>query len=390
MRRPISLTVATIVLCSSLALGNILAPAEPALVPLPTEPTITPFAQIPTKTTEDVRAGEQITGIIERRQIATFPATPLASKHFSYPSGIPYKADPDNLLRGTQFGYNICNSTTEGPNSLCQTSFLNSPSDFCLWGPPNPNSTIADTEGEEVAWCTTPGRGTRLIPAGALTGIQFMKTPDYVQVVGFINQGAINVQEGDFGGELDPHGADLRGNPLGGLVYSTAWTGNNDSFEQVIEWHNYIGSNIFCFKICDPAGPNAAHFCEHIYDRIGIAYVCPNLAQNGTFESCLGDNQDFPGVYTSNGVVSTYTQPPESLGPITSIPYTARIPASSGCQSFDSQSLFAALGTPTRAPSGTAATNSGGSVPSQTGTSGAWRLGISWTMLVTGVCLVIL
>lgn len=81
--------------------------------------------------------------------------------------------------------------------------------DFCLWAPSKPNSLIADTEGEEVAWCTKPGRGTRLIPPGALTGLQYMKTPDYVQVVGFIDQTKINLQADDSGGELDPHGADL-------------------------------------------------------------------------------------------------------------------------------------------------------------------------------------
>lgn len=81
--------------------------------------------------------------------------------------------------------------------------------DFCLWAPSDPNSLIADTEGEEVAWCTKPGRGTRVIPPGALTGVQFMKTPDYLQAVGFIDQTKINLQQGDYGGELDPHGADL-------------------------------------------------------------------------------------------------------------------------------------------------------------------------------------
>jgi len=81
--------------------------------------------------------------------------------------------------------------------------------DFCLWAPATPDSTIADTEGEEVAWCTKPGRGTRIIPPNALTGVQFMKTPDYLQVVGFIDQTLINIQQGDSGGELDPHGADL-------------------------------------------------------------------------------------------------------------------------------------------------------------------------------------
>lgn len=81
--------------------------------------------------------------------------------------------------------------------------------DFCLWAPSTPNSVVADKEGEMVAWCTKPGRGTRLIPAGALQGVQYIKTPDYAQVVGFINQELIDMTADDFGGELDPHGADL-------------------------------------------------------------------------------------------------------------------------------------------------------------------------------------
>lgn len=60
-----------------------------------------------------------------------------------------------------------------------------------------------------VAWCTKPGHGTRLIPAGALTGVQYLKTPDFVQVVGFIDQEKINMLRNDSGGEMDPHGADL-------------------------------------------------------------------------------------------------------------------------------------------------------------------------------------
>jgi hypothetical protein len=85
------------------------------------------------------------------------------------------------------------------------------PSDFCLWAPSEPDSVIANTEGEEVAWCTKPGHGTRLIPQGALKGVQYIRTPDYVQIAGFIDQTLINIQYGDYGGELDPHGADLVG-----------------------------------------------------------------------------------------------------------------------------------------------------------------------------------
>ncbi|KAG6897273.1 hypothetical protein C0992_002925 [Termitomyces sp. T32_za158] len=215
-------------------------------------------------------------------------------------------------------------------------------SDFCLWGPPQPNSVVGDVEGEMVAWCTKPGRGTRVIPSGAITGVQFTKTPDYVQVVGFIDQSKINIAAGDSGGEMDPHGADLRGNPLGGLVYSTAYTSSKNKYVQVIEWHNFMGSNTFCFKACDPSRPNAAKYCQHIYDRIGCEYNAPSNAKDGVFESCKGDNQDFPGIYTdAQGNVQTYTQPPESLGDITSIPYVARVPASSDCVQYQSAALFA-------------------------------------------------
>ena len=82
-------------------------------------------------------------------------------------------------------------------------------SDFCLWAPSVSNKTVGEAEGEMVAWCSKPGHGTRLIPAGALTGVQFLKTPDYIQIVGFIDQTKVNIAGGDYGGEMDPHGADL-------------------------------------------------------------------------------------------------------------------------------------------------------------------------------------
>src|ERR1700730_9742861 len=83
--------------------------------------------------------------------LATYPAqvaaqgpVPLVDQHFSYPNEVvsqrtivlltmdlcaylqPYKVDTDASGRGPQAGYNICNSTTEGPASLCQTAFVNS------------------------------------------------------------------------------------------------------------------------------------------------------------------------------------------------------------------------------------------------------------------------
>lgn len=80
--------------------------------------------------------------------------------------------------------------------------------DFCIWAPPKSNSSIADSEGEEVGWCTKNGYGTRGIPPGTFTGIQVLRTSQYVQIIGHINQELVNLQAGDFGGELDSGGQD--------------------------------------------------------------------------------------------------------------------------------------------------------------------------------------
>ena len=105
-----------------------------------------------------------------------------------------------------------------------------------------------------------------------------------------------------------------------------------------------MGDGAFCIKTCDPARPDAANFCQHTYDRIGCAYNAPNNASPNVFESCLGDDQDFPGVYTQQGDgggrVMTYTQPPTASGDVTSMPYQPRVPASSRCRTFESGELY--------------------------------------------------
>lgn len=125
---------------------------------------------------------------------------PLASKKFTYPN-LPYQVTGDNGgIRGPQAGYNLCNSTTEGGQSLCQTMFLNSLADFCLWSSPKPSDTIGASEAYEVAWCSNPGHGTRIIPPGAITGAQWLYAKNYVQVVGFIDQTMVNLAPDDQGG----------------------------------------------------------------------------------------------------------------------------------------------------------------------------------------------
>ena len=185
---------------------------------------------------------------------ATTSLEPLASKHFTYPD-LPYQVTGDQGgIRGPQFGINQCNSSTEGPNSICQTMFLNSPSDFCMWSSPKQNDNIGASEAYEVAWCTKPGHGTRIIPSGAITGMQWLYAKNYVQVVGFIQQSMVNLDPTDEGGgkcffsfhasmhaqmfpvyiELDPHGADEQGNPLGGVLFTNGFGQSAQSFSQML------------------------------------------------------------------------------------------------------------------------------------------------------------
>ncbi|EJD45984.1 hypothetical protein AURDEDRAFT_113884 [Auricularia subglabra TFB-10046 SS5] len=293
----------------------------------------------------------------------------LVGKRFPF-NQIPYQADTSTSERGTQFGYNRCNSTTQNQDSLCQTAIINSLDDFCLWGPPKPNVAIGDSESFEVAWCTKPTHGARLIPAGALTGVQFIKTPSYVQITGHINQALVNLPADDFGGELDSGGQDGRGNPIGGLVYSSQLSGGTAQVPaQAASWHNFIGGGTFCFKACDPNGANPVGLCQHIFDRIGCTYNAPAAYTDGVFLSCLGEDQDPVGIFTgADGVVSTYKQPAESLGAITSVPYNPRIPATSSCTTFTSSLLYSGL--PGAAPTGTTGGSSGSAAGSKpTGTN---------------------
>jgi hypothetical protein len=125
-------------------------------------------------------------------------------------------------------------------------------------------------------------------------------------------------------------------------------------------------------KVCNPSGTNPAGYCQHTLDRIGLAYNMPNNAQNGTFEVCDTDPMEIPGVYTSGGQTLSYAQPPESLGPITSIPYTPVIPASSNCQTFQSSALYTDfLNLASATTSGSKPTNTGaaGGSSSRTGSA---------------------
>ena len=98
--------------------------------------------------------------------------TPLVDKRYSYPDQIlsltlaivlrasprahrwfsirirPYQVNLADAVRGPQQGYNQCNSTTEGPDSLCQTVMVNSidcaPPKFLYHPHPHSNCWLTD------------------------------------------------------------------------------------------------------------------------------------------------------------------------------------------------------------------------------------------------------
>ncbi|KIJ46855.1 hypothetical protein M422DRAFT_164675 [Sphaerobolus stellatus SS14] len=238
---------------------------------------------------------------IARRQVAGAPGTPILSTlHYAF-TDLPEQVYPFQVLRGPQFGFNRCNDTTLGPTSNCQTLIFNSPDDFCLWGSPDTNGLIGNVEAKVVAYCTKPTHGTRVIPPGAITGLQWTKTPGYIQVRGFINNPGIGLDPSDQGGELDPHGADLQGNPLGGVVYSNGTTDSDGhTLAQVFNWNTFVGGGQFCFKACYNT-IDSPDYCENRYDLVGCDYNMPGNVQNGTFTECDGDVQDVVGTYTSAG-----------------------------------------------------------------------------------------
>ena len=86
------------------------------------------------------------------------------------------------------------------PSLFAKTLFLNNLGDFCMWSSSETDDTVGESEAREVAWCTQPGHGTRVIPPGAITGAQWLYARDYIQVVGYIDQTKVGLNGQDFGG----------------------------------------------------------------------------------------------------------------------------------------------------------------------------------------------
>ncbi|KAF8635389.1 hypothetical protein AX15_000392 [Amanita polypyramis BW_CC] len=258
------------------------------------------------------------------------------------PSNLPYQSEQG------QTGTNQCGSGFN-QSSECQNTYINTITDWCVWSPPQPgpDSTIGDTERIEVAWCIKDGYGTRLIPDGAITGAHLVVTPDFVQVTGVGNLTMLNIPAGDAGGELDPHGADGNGNPIGGLVFSSAF----GHLEQIHEWTNFVSDSMFCFRACKP-GPMAPVWCQHIYDVLGCEWNMPANYDAGVFEQCLGDSGQPMGVY---GTSTFYQGEPTT-------PPAHPIPSSSSCttvSSIGNDIHISGTSTGTVRPTSTSLTGSG-------------------------------
>ncbi|CUA67923.1 hypothetical protein RSOLAG22IIIB_13573 [Rhizoctonia solani] len=218
--------------------------------------------------------------------------------------------DPANLpdkSEAEQSGTNKC-GTENSQDSMCQNVYVNSASDFCVWGPPKPNGVIGEIEQIVVSYCTAPGRGTRLMPEGTLKSAHFVKTPDYVQITGTGDFSLIGIKRGDTGGELDPHGADKLGNPHGGLVFSNAFSaGPSGLGVQMHEWTNFQSATDFCIRACKD-GPGAKQRCQHIYDLTGCQWNIPGEYGAG-FTNCEGDSTIPMGLYPQpDGSTSTFRQ----------------------------------------------------------------------------------
>ncbi|KAJ7754091.1 hypothetical protein B0H16DRAFT_1316614 [Mycena metata] len=326
------------------------------------------------------------------------------------------------IATGTQGVTNppVSTGTPINQTSMARLLSVNSIDDFCLFAPPT-LANISDTETFEVAWCTKPRNNARVIPDGTITGVSFLKTPFYVQLMGTGDFTKLNIPQGDFGGELDPHGAYGAGNPVGGNVTTNVVDGED---EPIAEWMLYIDFNQFCIRLCTNANStySAAFMCWHELDEMGCEFVMPGTYNPpGTFETCDADVAYPPGWYPSvvNGVTSFSTFAQYFTGVYTGndgqpTPYTVgdtvtpsgpySTPSSSNCvttSTIANNIALASLGITASGSGASASRTSGGASPTKSsgalsdhgragwgGGSGAEYAGIVLVGLVAGLAAV--
>ena len=131
------------------------------------------------------------------------------------------------------------------------------------------------------------------------------------------------------------------------MAYSEVLPYSEGRIAQSLVWHQFIGGDMFCMKLCDGSAPNAMGLCEHIYDTHGCGVNVPADYTPNVFLSCDGDDQ----------------RPVQ--------PGVTDIPASSNCVTHTSAAIYAALPTPSGGVPG--ATTTPGATNGPSGTGGATR-----------------
>lgn len=137
----------------------------------------------------------------------------------------------------------------------------------------------------------------------------FIRTPLYIQLHATGDFTSLNFAPGDSGGELDPHGATNKGNPVGGNVTSNIVDGKTDVFYQ--EWMNYVSASEICFRVCIAGAQDATpeNVCQHTLDEVGCSWIMPQAPSKNDFETCDADAAYPPGIYPeSGGSTSTFQQ----------------------------------------------------------------------------------
>ena len=73
-------------------------------------------------------------------------------------------------------------------------------------------SDVGDEEGDVVAYCMKLAHGTRIMPERAITGMQLLFDGEAYMMTSLVDLTMINIQAGDYGGELNSGGQDgMRG-----------------------------------------------------------------------------------------------------------------------------------------------------------------------------------
>lgn len=242
--------------------------------------------------------------VYQRRQTASSAAAKAQSSSPPFSYGTPSQ-DYDGVVNHDAKGTPKLN-TPVNQTSESRMATVNSLDDFCMFGPLDLDTPISDQEERTVAWCTKPRNNARVIPDGTLTAVHFVKTDLYIQIMALGDFTKIGIKAGDTGGELDPHGATGKGNPIGGMVSSNI-TGKDVFYK---EWMNYVGHNIMCFRVCtagsDQAKPQTE--CEHTLDEMGCTWIMPGDYSPDAFDSCEADPAYPPGIFIENGSTSSFQQ----------------------------------------------------------------------------------